>query len=85
MKQKYDVAGMGCAMCVAAVEKAVKAVDGVNEVTVSLIENSMTVDYDDGKVSADAIMDAVDKAGYKASLPEEKAAEPEKKKKRLFF
>ncbi len=85
MKQKFDVAGMGCAMCVAAVEKAVKALDGINEVNVSLIENSMIVDYDEGKVSADSITEAVDKVGYKASLPAEKTEEPQKKKKRLFF
>ena len=43
MKQ-YHVTGMSCAACVARVEKAVSAVDGVERCAVSLLTNSMGVD-----------------------------------------
>lgn len=85
MKKSFNVTGMGCAMCVAAVEKAVSALDGINEVNVSLIENAMTVDYNDDLTNDDIIIEAVTKAGYGASLAEDNSSEPEKKKKRRFF
>ena len=47
------------------VEKAVRAVDGVDEVAVSLLTNSMTVE---GSASPEAVISAVEKAGYGAAL-----------------
>ena len=43
MKQ-YHVTGMSCAACVARVEKAVRQVPGVTEVSVSLLTNQMGVE-----------------------------------------
>ena len=62
--EQFSVTGMTCAACSAHVEKAVKGVDGVTSVTVSLLTNSMTVE---GTASPQAIVDAVKKAGYGAS------------------
>ena len=62
--EQYNVEGMSCAACVAHVEKAVRSVDGVNDVTVNLLTNSMTVD---GTAGEAAICEAVHKAGYSAS------------------
>ena len=62
---KYQVTGMSCAACSAHVEKAVRTVDGVDEVAVSLLTNSMTVE---GSASPDAVINAVEKAGYGAAL-----------------
>lgn len=61
----YDVTGMSCAACSAHVEKAVSKVAGVDEVTVSLLTNSMKVE---GTAPEDEIIRAVEKAGYGASL-----------------
>ena len=61
---RYNVGGMSCAACSARVEKAVSAVEGVTECSVSLLTNSMTVS---GAASADAIIDAVERAGYTAA------------------
>ena len=47
MKQAFDVAGMTCAACKARVEKATESVDGVAEVAVNLLKNSMEVTYAD--------------------------------------
>ena len=63
--QQFKVTGMSCAACSARVEKAVGAVPGVTSVAVSLLTNSMGVE---GDASPDAIIEAVEKAGYGASL-----------------
>ena len=68
MKEKFDVTGMTCAACSAHVENAVKKVKGVASVTVSLLTNSMTVEYDEGKTNANAIVSAVKNAGYGAEV-----------------
>ena len=68
--EKYDVEGMSCAACVAHVEKAVKQVPGVDEVSVNLLTNSMVVG---GSASPNDICRAVDEAGYHA-IPRSGAA-----------
>ncbi|MBR5410780.1 MAG: cadmium-translocating P-type ATPase [Clostridia bacterium] len=76
--EQYQVTGMSCAACSARVEKAVKSVPGVTSCAVSLLTNSMGVE---GTASADAVISAVAKAGYGASLKSapgpEKKAQPE--------
>ncbi len=62
---QYNVTGMSCAACSARVEKAVNAVEGVTACSVSLLTNSMGVE---GSASPDAVISAVVKAGYGASL-----------------
>ena len=69
MKQKFEVSGMTCTACSAHVEKAVCKLPGVQEVNVSLMTNSMQVDYDQTQTSPDAIIAAVESGGYGASLP----------------
>ena len=68
MKQ-YTVTGMSCAACSARVEKAVSKVPGVTACSVSLLTNSMGVE---GTAAPQAIIAAVQAAGYGAS---EKGAE----------
>ena len=64
MKQ-YNVTGMSCAACSARVEKAVSNVPGVTACSVSLLTNSMGVE---GTAADQAIIDAVQAAGYGASV-----------------
>ena len=71
MKQ-YTVIGMSCAACQARVEKAVAKVEGVESVSVSLLTNSMGVE---GSVSDEAVIKAVQEAGYGAKLKENDANE----------
>ena len=68
MKQKFQVTGMTCSACSATVERNVKKLEGVKEVTVNLLSNSMVVSYDEDKVNNQAIIDTVVKAGYQAAL-----------------
>ena len=63
--QQYQVTGMSCAACQARVEKAVSKVPGVKSVAVSLLTNSMGVE---GEADPKAVIEAVQKAGYGASL-----------------
>lgn len=69
--KSYHVSGMSCAACSAAVEKAVSKVPGVTSVSVSLLTRSMNVR---GTASAEAVIDAVTKAGYAASVKGGEAA-----------
>ncbi len=62
---------MTCAACSARVEKAVCAVEGVDSCAVNLLTNSMVVS---GSAAAVAIIAAVEKAGYGASLKGEKSS-----------
>ena len=64
--QRFTVSGMSCAACSGHVEKAVGAVPGVSAVTVSLLTNSMAVEYA-APATEDAICKAVENAGYGAA------------------
>lgn len=68
MKQKFQVTGMTCSACSSTVERNVKKLEGVKEVTVNLLSNSMVVSYDEDKVNNQTIIDTVVKAGYQAAL-----------------
>ena len=63
--EQFVVTGMSCAACQARVEKAVSKVDGVDSCSVSLLTNSMGVE---GNADPAKIIEAVEKAGYGASL-----------------
>ncbi|WP_425538318.1 heavy metal translocating P-type ATPase [Microaceticoccus formicicus] len=65
MKSEFSVSGMTCSACSSAVERAVSKIDGVDEVSVNLLTNSMSVDYKDNVSSSD-IINAVKDAGYDA-------------------
>ena len=70
---QYNVTGMSCAACSARVEKAVSAVEGVENCSVNLLTNSMVVT---GSATAERIIAAVEQAGYGASVKgKEKAPE----------
>ena len=68
MNQKFDVTGMSCAACSAAVERSVRRVPGVSDVNVNLLTGSMTVDYDGNATGSAEIIGAVEHAGYGAAV-----------------
>lgn len=67
MNEKFNVTGMSCSACSSHVQKSVSKVAGVNKADVNLLTNSMVVDYDENTTNADAIIQAVKKAGYGAT------------------
>ena len=73
MKLKFNVTGMTCAACSARVEKVTKAVPGVEKAEVNLLGGTMQVEASEDMTAA--IITAVTKAGYGASVPGEKKSE----------
>lgn len=68
---------MSCSACSARVEKVVGALNGVKSVSVSLLTNSMVVEYNPPLTSKD-ISKAVAEAGYKAALASDKSEKKDK-------
>ena len=71
-KERFAITGMTCSACSARVEKAVTKLVGTDKVSVNLLTNSMQLLYDEGQINPAQIIEAVEKAGYGASLQEEK-------------
>ncbi len=68
MIKKFDIMGMSCSACSAAVERSVKKLDGIKSVEVNLLSNSMVAEFDENKISSEAIISAVVEAGYGANV-----------------
>ncbi len=66
-KETYCITGMTCASCSARVEKTVARLNGMENVSVNLLTNTMEVQYDPKVVSSSDIISAVEKAGYGAN------------------
>ena len=81
MKKSFEVTGMTCSACSSHVEKSVRKLQGVAEVSVNLLQNRMQVEYDDKALTEAAIMEAVEKAGYGA-CPLEPASQGKAKEAR---
>jgi Cu+-exporting ATPase len=67
MKKTFNVKGMHCKSCEMLVKDSVTELDGMNKVDVSLIKNTVTVDYDEKKLKDIAIKKAIESEGYKVS------------------
>ena len=74
MKQKFNIEGMTCSACSSHVDKAVRKLNGVTYCNVNLLSNTMEVEFDEKVLQISDIMDAVNKAGYKAYINKEKVA-----------
>ena len=66
-KQEFAVEGMHCGGCVKSVTGAIARLPGVSKVEVSLEKKAATVEYDDTTVKADAIVAAIEAAGFEAT------------------
>jgi len=76
VKLKFKVNGMTCAACSARVEKVTSQVPGVSKVEVNLLGGSMTITADKEDI-VDAVIVAVENAGYSASLPGTEEKKPQ--------
>jgi len=63
-----NVTEMHCASCVARVEKALKVVKGVDDVSVNLVNQQAKVTYQNNKPSETELIRAVKKAGYEVNI-----------------
>ena len=83
-KEKFNVTGMTCSACSARVQKAVENLAGTYEVSVNLLTNSMQLRYDEQVIDAAAVIAAVEKAGYGASVKGAAAGNDKKKEPEQF-
>ncbi|MBG9984423.1 copper-translocating P-type ATPase [Aerococcaceae bacterium DSM 111022] len=65
--QNYSISGMTCASCAQTVEKAAAKVPGIQNSSVNLATNTLTVDWQD-EPNIQSIIDAIDNSGYEAEL-----------------
>jgi Cu+-exporting ATPase len=61
----FGVQGMTCASCVSHVERALKQLEGVHEATVNLATEKASVSFDPARTSLPALLDAIERSGYK--------------------
>jgi copper chaperone CopZ len=63
----FNVEGMTCATCTVTTKAAVKKLNGIKDIQVSLDEKSAVIKYDDALTSSDEIKKKIDSVGYKAT------------------
>jgi len=78
-KALFDVTGMTCSACSARVEKGVSKLEGIMEVSVNLLTNSMAVTFDEGTLNTGKIISKVEDIGYGAALHMQAAKKDEPK------
>ncbi len=71
MKERYHISGMTCSACSSHVEKSVGKLEGIQKISVNLLTETMDVEYDEEVLTEVRIVNAVERAGYGASLIEE--------------
>lgn len=79
-KAKFDIQGMTCSSCSSHVDRAVNQLKGIKNVSVNLLSNSMTLEYDENIIATDEIIKAVVNAGYGATLVSHEKDKKEPKK-----
>mgnify|MGYP002519699466 FL=1 len=62
------IKGMGCQNCVNAVTESLTELDGVSKVNVSLEKESAEVEFDESKVNAEKMIEAIKELEYEASI-----------------
>ncbi len=94
MKEKFSVTGMTCSACSAGIERTLSRLNGIEKAEVSLMGESMQIDYAPEVISREEIIAAVVELGYGATLFDERtlretSPQPQRLKKRfllsLFF
>ena len=62
------IKGMGCQNCVNAVTESLTELDGVSKVNVSLEKESAEIEFDESKINADKMIEAIKELEYEASI-----------------
>ena len=62
------IGGMTCGSCVRHVDEALRALEGVTDVQVTLADGKAVVAHDGALASAKALIEAINNAGYEAQL-----------------
>jgi len=78
MEKTYEVKGMTCVICKGNVEKALKSTIGVSESKVNLLENEVSVTFDENKVDEKTLAKAVSDAGYELIIEKHEGIDKDK-------
>jgi Cu+-exporting ATPase len=73
------VEGMTCASCVARVEKSIRKVEGVKNVSVNLATENAMIEFESDKIDFNKIAESVTDAGYKINLSSQAGKTSQKK------
>ncbi|MDC7244544.1 MAG: heavy metal translocating P-type ATPase [Sphaerochaetaceae bacterium] len=81
IKKEYTVEGMSCSACSVHVEKSIEDIQGVSNITVSLLHNSLSFNYDEneGELDEKQIIERIKNAGYSASAVQKDSVGPPKR------
>ena len=90
MQEKFLISGMSCAACSSGIERALRRLNGVNRADVSLMAETLTIEYDDKAISKKEIFDTVIALGYgiyeyQENALKERAPQPNVLKRRFFI
>lgn len=67
-KQKFQIQGMHCVGCAMTIDGALEDLPGVKSATTSYARQEVKVEWDENQLSTQAIINAVQEAGYTAHL-----------------
>lgn len=89
-KINLDIEGMTCAACSNRIEKVIRKMEGIENITVNLAMNTATIVYKDGLITIETILEKITKLGYKGKLQEESGSNKKEeqlkgKRKQLFL
>ncbi len=80
-KTQLSLSGMHCASCAAIIERSLQKIDGVTQTNVNFAAEKAVVSFDENTTNLDIIIETVKKAGYKATLVDNKDPDLDRKKK----
>ena len=72
INEKYDIEGMHCAACSAAIERISRKLPGVESADVNLPMKTLSITYDETRLKSEELVRKIEKAGFKARLKVEK-------------
>ena len=75
MKKVIPVIGMACSACSANVERKLKALNGIKEVSVSLAGRTATVEYDPDVITLEDMKREISNAGYDMVIEADRSAD----------
>jgi len=78
-KKLFDITGMTCSACSTRVERGISRLEGIKEVSVNLLTNSMSVTFDESVLDAGKIIGKVEDIGYGAAIHIQAAKKEEAK------
>ncbi|MER3427320.1 MAG: hypothetical protein C4334_04330 [Pyrinomonas sp.] len=68
MQAKLIVEGMHCVSCAADIRETLEETQGVRRAEVDFQSKTATVEYDEKKVPASALIEKIEELGYKAEI-----------------